>query len=97
MPEEQQKKTKKPAAKPKKVEVKELPTSPEELTEQQAEAAKAGQKRLIKRPGGPAGSIWWNPIPIQPMDGQKRRTRRRAVGAYRKGGRGPQGESATQA
>ena len=89
MPEDSKKK--KPKADPKKVEVKELPTSPEELTEKQGEAAKGGKRRL-KKPGGPAGLIWWNPIPVQPVDGQKSRTRRRVVGAYRKADRGPQGE-----
>ena len=80
----------KAAAKPaKQVEVKELPTSPEELTDKQAEGIAGGK---VRRNTGPAGLIWWNPLPIQPADGLKNgKARKRVVGAYRKGGRGPQG------
>lgn len=70
----------------KEVEVKELPTSPEDLKDEKAEDAKGG----LAKSRGPAGMIWWNPIPVQPVDALKG-GRKSRVGAYRKGGRAPQG------
>ena len=50
----------------------------------QVSMKKAGNvKAALASAGGPRGTIWWNPIPIQPAKGK--RTSSTRVGAYRKG------------
>jgi hypothetical protein len=79
MPRATQKKQSKKTTK--KVQIKDL-----RVSLKKAGATKGG----VAKTHGPAGTLWWNPIPIQPLK-EKTPLSRPRVGAYRKGGRGPQG------